>query len=131
LSLVSEGRGMSKEDVDKIAQGRVWSGKKAHELGLVDNLGGLPQAIKSAAKLADIENYDVIYVKRKLSENEIFLRNLFNQSQIKDLVQQQQINNRRPDFKSKLINQVSAGLKMLDQWNDPNGAYATCFCDVR
>ncbi len=131
LSLVSEGRGMNKEDVDKIAQGRVWSGKKAHELGLVDNLGGLSEAIKSAAKLADIENYDVLYVKRKLSENEIFLKELFNQSQVKDLVQQKQVNNRKADLKGQLINQVSSGLKLLTQWNDPDSSYATCFCEVR
>ena len=131
LSLVSQGRNMSKDEVDKIAQGRVWSGKKAHELGLVDSLGGLPDAIKSAAKLADIESYEVLYVKRKLSENEIFLKELFNQSQVKDLVQQQQISHRKADLKGKLINQISAGLKLLDQWNDPNSAYATCFCEIK
>ncbi len=131
LSLVSEGREMSKEDVDKIAQGRVWSGKKAHELGLVDNLGGLPDAIKSAAKLADIENYEVLYVKRKLSENEIFLKELFNQSRVNDLVQQEQIRHRKPDLKGRLMNQISSGLKLLNQWNDPNSAYATCFCEIR
>jgi protease-4 len=131
LSLVSKGRDMSKEDVDKIAQGRVWSGKKAHELGLVDNLGGLAEAIKSAAKLADIEDYDVLYVKRKLSENEIFLKQLFNQSQVKDLVQQKQVNNRKADLKGQLINQISSGLKLLTQWNDPDSSYATCFCEVQ
>jgi len=131
LSLVSIGRDMSKEDVDKIAQGRVWSGKKAHELGLVDNLGGLSDAIKSAAKLADIESYEVLYVKRKLSENEVFLKELFNQSQVNDLIQDKQFDNRKLDLKGKLINQISSGFELLNQWNDPNNAYATCFCELR
>lgn len=131
LTLVSEGRKMTKEDVDKIAQGRVWSGKKAQELGLVDHLGGLNAAIKSAAKLAGMENYDVLYVKRKLSENELFLKQLLNSSQVQDLVEQKQISYSKPSLKSRLFNQVSASLQLLGQWNDPNSAYATCLCEVK
>lgn len=44
LTRCSDGRGISKEDLDKIAQGRVWTGSKAKELGLVDELGGLDKA---------------------------------------------------------------------------------------
>jgi len=131
LTLVSEGRSMSKEDVDKIAQGRVWSGKKAYELGLVDHLGGLNDAVKSAAKLAGIDNYDVLNVKRTLSENEKFLQDLFGQSQVNDLVQEKQQNKYKSDWKSQLINQVSSGLQLLEQWNDPNSTYATCFCELK
>jgi len=130
LTLVSKGRNMTKEDVDKIAQGRVWSGKKAHELGLVDQLGGLNDAIKSAAKMAGIENYDVLNVKRKLSENELFLKELFNQSKVQDLVDQKQSSSVKPNLKNRLMNQVTAGFSLLDQWNDPNSAYATCFCEI-
>ncbi len=131
LTLVSEGRGMSKEDVDKIAQGRVWSGKKAHELGLVDQLGGLNDAIASAAKLADLADYDVLYVKRKLSENELFLKQLFNQSGVQELVQDKQLTNLKPTFKTRLMNQVSSSINLLNQWNDPNSAYANCFCEIK
>jgi protease IV len=130
LSLVSKGRNMTKDDVDKIAQGRVWSGKKAMELGLVDKIGGLSDAIKSAAKLAGMENYDVLYVKRKLSENEIFMKELFNQAKVQDLVEQKQVHYSKPNLKSRLFNQVSSSLQLLEQWNDPNSAYATCFCEV-
>lgn len=61
LTRVAEGRKMSKEAVDAVAQGRVWLGRKALELGLVDKLGGLEVAIKEAATLAKLSNYNVIY----------------------------------------------------------------------
>lgn len=56
---VAAGRDMTVEDVDKIAQGRVWTGQKAATIGLVDELGGLNDAITAAAELADIEEYRV------------------------------------------------------------------------
>ncbi len=56
---VSAGRDMTVEDVDKIAQGRVWTGQKASTIGLVDELGGLNDAIAAAAELADLESYRV------------------------------------------------------------------------
>jgi protease-4 len=54
LQGVADGRHMPVAAVDKIAQGRVWSGERAHQLGLVDELGGLDQAIDAARELAKI-----------------------------------------------------------------------------
>ena len=59
-SHVAEGRSMTLEQVEEIAQGRVWSGKEALEVGLVDALGGLQAAIESAAALAEITTYNVV-----------------------------------------------------------------------
>ena len=56
----AEGRGMSIEDIQKIAEGRVWTGAAAKELGLVDELGGLDKAIEIAGQKADIEAYSII-----------------------------------------------------------------------
>jgi protease-4 len=56
LTKVAEGRNLPKDKVHEIAQGRVWSGKEALNLKLVDELGGLQDAVKCAAKLAKIEN---------------------------------------------------------------------------
>ncbi len=56
-SKVAEGRNMTKDDVDRIGQGRVWSGTQALEIGLVDELGGLNHAIAKAAELSEIDNY--------------------------------------------------------------------------
>jgi protease-4 len=54
LTKVAEGRNMSKEDVDNLGKGRVWTGAQAKELGLVDELGGLSEAIQLAKELAGI-----------------------------------------------------------------------------
>ena len=63
---VAEGRGMSAEKVDEIGQGRIWSGIKAKEIGLVDVLGGLNDAIKIAANKAKLERYRIVdYPKKK------------------------------------------------------------------
>ncbi|HAO14724.1 MAG TPA: signal peptide peptidase SppA [Tenacibaculum sp.] len=56
---VSTGRGMPIEQVDKLAQGRVWTGKEAKENGLVDELGGLDKAVKIAAEIAGVEDYRI------------------------------------------------------------------------
>jgi len=55
LTRVSSGRSMSRDEVDAIAQGRVWSGRDAKRLGLVDELGSLDQAIESAARRAGLQ----------------------------------------------------------------------------
>lgn len=63
----ADGRGMSIEAIEKIAEGRVWTGATAKELGLVDELGGLDKAIEIAAQKADIENYSLINYPAKSS----------------------------------------------------------------
>ena len=55
---VIDGRGLSPEAVENIAQGRVWTGKQAVKNGLVDYLGGLDDALAAAAKAANLENYN-------------------------------------------------------------------------
>ena len=56
----ADGRGMSVEAIEKIAEGRVWTGTTAKELGLVDELGGLDKAIDIAAEKAGVEAYSII-----------------------------------------------------------------------
>jgi protease-4 len=59
VSKVASGRKMDEEKVDSIGQGRVWSGTSAMTIGLIDEMGGLKDAISGAAKLANIESYAV------------------------------------------------------------------------
>jgi protease IV len=56
---VMEGRGMSYEEVDEIGQGRVWIGTDARNIGLVDEIGGLDEAVQAAVELADLETYSI------------------------------------------------------------------------
>lgn len=66
ITHVSNGRKLTVDQVDEIAQGRVWSGSEAKLIGLVDEFGGLTDAVKAAAELASLENYRVEeYPKRK------------------------------------------------------------------
>ncbi|WP_313579124.1 signal peptide peptidase SppA [Chishuiella sp.] len=68
---VSQNRKLTFEQVDKIGEGRVWSGKRAKEIGLVDDFGNLNNAIAAAAKMAKIEKYSTVsYPKRKDSFEE-------------------------------------------------------------
>lgn len=74
LTRCSEGRGISKEELDKIAQGRVWTGSKAKELGLVDELGGLDRALEIAIAKAGVDAYTIMNYPKK----ESFFENLMN-----------------------------------------------------
>ncbi len=65
ISHVAEGRGMTKEEVDKIGQGRVWSGENAKEIGLIDEFGGLEDAIKLAAKMENLDNYRTVSLPKQ------------------------------------------------------------------
>ena len=60
ISHVADGRNMTKEQVDEIGQGRVWSGENAKNLGLVDEFGGLQHAIDLAAEIEGLENYRTV-----------------------------------------------------------------------
>ena len=59
VNIVAEGRGMSYQEVDAIASGRVWAGTNALELGLIDMHGGLEKSIEVAAEMAGLEEYRV------------------------------------------------------------------------
>lgn len=60
LQRVADGRGMTVDQVNEVAQGRVWTGKKAKELGLVDELGDLDDAIAMAARMSGVDDYRVV-----------------------------------------------------------------------
>lgn len=72
LTRCSEGRGMSKDSINEIAQGRVWTGKQALSLGLVDALGGIDEALKEAASMAEVEDYSISEYPRKVTVFEAF-----------------------------------------------------------
>lgn len=75
-SRCADGRKMSQDDIKKIAEGRVWLGKDALEIGLVDSLGNIDDAIAKAAQLAGIESYDINYYPEKKDPMEQMLKML-------------------------------------------------------
>jgi protease-4 len=82
LDRVAEGRDMTKEEVMKVASGRVWTGNQALENGLVDVLGGLDDAIKIAAEKAGIsDDYRVVYYPEFKPWFERFLSQFSNEVQ--------------------------------------------------
>jgi len=127
IERVSAGRKMPTEDVEKIAQGRVWAGKTAMDLGLVDKLGGLQDAIGSAAELADIGDYDVIYVEQPLTAREQLIRRLnrFLTRAVRGSV--------GAPFNPglRLYDKLSSDIGRILELNDPRGIYAYCLtCEI-
>lgn len=81
LETVATGRGMEKTTVANIAEGRVYSGGKAKELGLVDEIGTLKDAIAKAAELANIEDFSVEEVKEPLSPMNQFMKTMMERGE--------------------------------------------------
>lgn len=76
ISVVSEGRSMDDEIVRSLAEGRVYSGARAYELGLVDVIGGLDRAIEIAAELAELDEYRIIAYPEKKTFFETLLEEM-------------------------------------------------------
>lgn len=76
-SRVTEGRGISEEELEKIAQGQIWTGRQAKENKLIDEIGGLQEAILEAGNMAGMEKYDIItYPENKTFSEKIFSMDL-------------------------------------------------------
>ena len=78
VSKVAENRNMAYKEVLSIAGGRIWSGEKALQLGLVDKIGDLEDAIDSAAQFADIDDYKIVSYEKEMDPFELFLNELLN-----------------------------------------------------
>ena len=76
VSFVAESRSKSYEDIKAIAGGRVWIATSAKEIGLIDEIGGIDDAITYAANMAELENYQVEYYGQELSPEELILKEL-------------------------------------------------------
>ena len=76
VNFVADSRSQSYEDIKKIAGGRVWIATSAKEIGLVDKIGGIDDAIAYAANMAELENYQVEYYGQKLSPEVLIIKEL-------------------------------------------------------
>ncbi|PXF62813.1 signal peptide peptidase SppA [Kangiella spongicola] len=132
LSLVAEGRDMTKAEVDAIAQGRVWSGEDAHRLGLVDKLGDLDDAIDSAAKLANISDYEVRFVEREISPTEQMIREIMQNTEAQASMQSaSNLSAKTNPMIHALGQQLKEVYTLINNYNDPNHAYLHCMCEVK
>jgi protease-4 len=123
---VGEGRKKSVEDVDKIAQGRVWAGVDAQRIGLVDHLGGLKDATDAAAKLAELgADYDVDYIESELSLREQLMLQL--RAEALRLGQMTGLAAPRSDIE-RVIDPLLEQARAIARLNDPRGLYAYCWC---
>ncbi|MDT0602048.1 signal peptide peptidase SppA [Thalassotalea castellviae] len=127
IELVASNRNMSLEQVDAIAQGRVWSGMRAKELGLVDELGNLDDAINEAANLAKLDSFETLLIEKERSPQDLFFESFFGQA-VKILPEQQV---RTPNVIDKLLLSIRNEYQALSKLNDPQGIYSFCLaCQI-
>ena len=123
VELVAAGRGMTWDDVDAIAGGRVWSGRDASENGLVDKLGGLEEAVAAAARLAQLDDWEVKRVGTPLTPEQL----MFEELGRKFGVARVPMANVVSDFATRL----AQPLRVLDSLQDPKNVYVRCLdCTV-
>lgn len=133
LRLVAEGRDMSMEEVDLVAQGQVWSGAQAQAYGLVDHLGDLDSAIAAAAQLAGLDDYQTRYIEESLSPGERLLQELIRNFGLSALIQDLGRTAAGPLPRLPLANnstgelaQLLADLAELVRFDDPRNLYSVC-----
>lgn len=119
LRLVATGRKRTPEAIDKIAQGRVWTGRHAHQLGLVDHIGELDDAIAAAARLAKLTQYEPDFLEPELSPWESFKQELFSTTVLPQQLTQWAL------WLARLP--ALQNLNTLQRFNDPNHMYVRCW----
>jgi protease-4 len=128
---VAQHRERPVEQIEAAAHGRVWTGTDALARGLVDELGGLPDAVASAAELAGLESgsYDVDYVELELGFTERLMMSMTAQvvAGVERLVDVP----RWPKAVTQALESTLEPLAFIDRLNDPRGIYAYCFCDTK
>ncbi|BAJ02031.1 signal peptide peptidase SppA [Shewanella violacea] len=122
ISLVATERNMSLEEVDNIAQGRVWSGRKALDLGLIDELGDLDDAVAKAADMAGLEDFDSQIIEHELTPQEFFIQEMF--SSVAVYLPQSSMG---VSLIEQALTQWSGVVEEFNAFDDPNGMYL--FCD--
>ena len=129
IGKVSAARHKPENEIDAIARGRVWSGEQALQRGLVDELGGLGDALTAAAQAANLgTNFRVHYVEKPLSAWERFALNLSSDgvAHVAHAL--------LPQMPIGLINQpdIRSQLRLLQSLGSGKpGVFAYCFCDLR
>ncbi|MBK8557905.1 MAG: signal peptide peptidase SppA [Lewinellaceae bacterium] len=115
LRKVAEGRNMTRDQVNEIAQGRVWPGNKAKSIGLVDDLGGLDRAMSAAASLAGLEKYRTTEYPRTKTGIEQFMDKITKSKDrddsIKNWMLRSQLGDMYPAYKTMMDFKESRGIQ--------------------
>ena len=117
LTLVAQGRDRTVAEIDQIGQGRVWSGSHALDIGLVDKLGSLNDAIASAAERADLQDYSVSYFEKERGQLGKLLQSVGAKAIGEGWLDQQS---------SRLLANLLAPVSQVTGLNDPKGLYLYC-----
>ncbi|MEM7080535.1 MAG: signal peptide peptidase SppA [Pseudomonadota bacterium] len=118
VNLVARGRDMGADEVQQLAQGRVWSGQAALEVGLVDELGGLDLAVEIAAEAAELDSWQVARLTAPVDPRTAMLARLMG-----NVIAPVQA---RPASQAKMLQRLLAPLEWLEQFDDPNHVYSVC-----
>lgn len=129
IGLAAAARGMTAEQVDSVAQGRVWSGEDAFAYGLVDRLGGQQGALDAAAALAGLDDdYAVRYLE--LEQNMKGMLSTLLLSKAVTLVGSEPVSGGSVSLRSKFEKNLARPLELMGKLNDPNGIYTYSFIEV-
>ncbi len=126
LQLVANERNMTVEEVDNIAQGRVWSGVTAKEHGLVDKLGYFDDAIAAAAEKANLTDYTISTIKAPAKGFEKIIQEFLGMANIdsSDLLTDVAAN--QPSGLAKVLKAIIGDATKWVKFNDPKHAYVYC-----
>jgi len=128
LDRVATGRRKTREQVDAIAQGRVWAGTDAQRLGLVDHLGYFDDAVKAAARRAKVSDYATEFIEPELTWPEQLALSL--RSRLAGLLRASPGETALARLAQRL-DPVTREAERLARFSVPNRVYAYCFCEVR
>ena len=129
ISKVSAHREIDKAEVDRIGQGQVWTGMDALDIGLIDEIGNLGDAIAAAAELADLDdgNYGQKIFEQELSPGEQLAVDFLGTAKWFGIDPSPFVG--KPSVSMQRIAEIVSALSPLTRFNDPKGVYSHCFCD--
>jgi protease-4 len=129
LERVSAGRNKTREQVDSVAQGRVWVGSDARRLGLVDQLGSFNDAVKAAARRAKVTDYAAEFIEPELTWVEQLALQL--RSSVARVLWRASPGEAALAQLAQRLDPVTREAQHLARFSTPNHLYAYCFCEVR
>ena len=126
---MSTHREIDKAEVDRIGQGQVWTGMDALDIGLIDEIGNLGEAIAAAAELADLDegDYGQKIFEEELSPGEQLAVDFLGTAKWFGIDPSPFIG--KPSVSMQRIVEIVNALSPLTKFNDPKGVYSHCFCD--